>query len=128
MPRETIWTEEVRRALYQLLVKHFGPYSSWENVRSPGGGQDKAFEQFLNAFAFVAGAKSADAVLHQILFALPQSESGKGSTWTSQASTAILNIAFAYEAEFIENRHLPHLLAVSANNQTEVAEDNNTQN
>jgi hypothetical protein len=56
-------------------------------------------------------AKSGDAVKHQIKFALP--ETANGSTWKQQAQTAILNKAAALEAGFIEDRHLPELLAVA---------------
>ncbi len=41
---------------------------------------------------------------------MPESENG--STWDRQAQTAILNKAAALEAGFIEDSHLPDLLAV----------------
>jgi len=41
---------------------------------------------------------------------MPQSKSG--SAWGRQSQTAILNKAAALEAGFIEDSHLPDLLAV----------------
>jgi hypothetical protein len=110
MARENVWTGEARRVLYQQLLKRFGPLKSWKNTSSPGGKLDKEFEKFCTEFANVIGAKSGEAVQHQIRFALP--ETPKGSTWTGQAQTATLNKAAALEAGFIENKHLPELLAV----------------
>src|SRR5262245_47229862 len=80
MARENVWTGEARRVLYQQLVKRFGPLKSWKNVSSPGGKLDEQFEKFCTTFADAIGAKSGDAVQHQIRFALP--ETSKGSTWT----------------------------------------------
>ncbi|MEO1475730.1 MAG: hypothetical protein AAFS13_05055 [Pseudomonadota bacterium] len=109
--KPTIWTSEARKLLYQRLVARFGPSSSWETTGSPGNGLDDAFEEFCIAFAAVVGAKSGDAVKHQIIFAMP--ELGEGSEWTRHAQTAILNKAYAMEEGFIEDRDLPVLSATS---------------
>jgi hypothetical protein len=112
MPQQLeIWTGDVRRVLYKRLVNEFGPLGNWEKTNSPGRGLDSAFEQFCDAFAKAVGAKSGDAVRHQIRFAMPETQ--KGSTWEQgHARTAILNKAAALESGFIENKHLPDLRAV----------------
>jgi len=91
----------------------FGPASTWENTGSPGRNLDVEFEDFCAAFARVVGAKSADAVKHQIRFAMP--EAGSGSNWGRHAQTAILNKAHAMEAGFIEDKDLPNLAAEMRN-------------
>jgi hypothetical protein len=105
-----IWTGEVRRVLYRRLVQQFGPYRGWKKTNSPGGTLDTKFDQFCDTFAKAVGAQSGNAVKHQIRFAMPESE--RGSTWGRHAQTAILNKAAALEAGFIEDKHLPDLLAV----------------
>src|SRR5262245_31643659 len=108
-----IWTGEARRLLYQQLTRQFGPYSTWAKVCSPGNGNDQAFGEFIEAFAKLIGAQSGRAVNHQIRFALPHNGQ---STWINggQVQTAILNKAAALEAGFIENKHLPTLVARGA--------------
>lgn len=105
-----IWTGNVRRVLYQRLVREFGPSDQWEKTSSPGRGRDKAFDAFCAAFAVAVGAKSGAAVKHQIRFAMPESE--RGSTWDRQVQTAILNKAAALEMGFINDSQLPNLVAV----------------
>lgn len=105
-----IWTGDVRRVLYRRLVQKFGPSENWKKNSSPGRGLDKDFELFCKAFAQIVGADSADAVKHQIRFAMPETE--RGSTWGRQAQTAILNKAAALEMGFIKDGQLPDLLAV----------------
>lgn len=105
-----IWSGEVRRVLYQRLVVQFGPYSEWKNKTSPGGGRDEEYNDFCGSFAQAVGAKSQEAVRHQIRFAMP--ETTRGTSWGRHAQTAILNKAAALEAGFIEDKHLPNLLAV----------------
>jgi hypothetical protein len=105
-----IWTGDVRRLLYTRLVQLYGPSDKWEKTSSPGHGLDADFEKFCKIFAQAVGAKSADAVKHQIRFAMPETE--HGSTWNRQAQTAILNKAAALEAGFIRDGQLPHLVAV----------------
>ena len=104
-----VWTGDARRALYEQLVRKFRPYSEWENPNSPGRGRDAEFEKFCDAFAATFGAKSAEAVKHQIRFAMP--ETSKGATWEKgHVQAAILNKAAALEAGFIEDKHLPSTL------------------
>jgi hypothetical protein len=105
-----IWTQDVRRVLYARLVQIFGPLSSWEKKNSPGRQLDDGFSEFCDVFARAVGAKSGDAVKRQIRFAMPETE--RGSSWGRQAQPAIFNKAAAFEAGFIEGKHLPDLLAV----------------
>jgi hypothetical protein len=105
-----IWTQDVRRVLYARVVQLFGPLVTWEKKNSPGRELDEEFSEFCGVFARAVGAKSGDAVKHQIRFAMPETE--RGSTWGRQAQTAILNKAAALESGFIEDKHLPDLLAV----------------
>ena len=113
MAKRLIWSGEARRLLYRRLFEQFGPLDDWENSNSPGRGLDTAFEAFCSAFATVVGASSAEAVKHQIRFAMP--ESAQGSVWEQQVQTAIGNKAGALEEGFIGDRHLPHLYAVGKN-------------
>jgi hypothetical protein len=109
-----IWTGDARRLLYRRLVEKFGSLDNWEGTSSPGGGHDAKFDEFCEDFARVVGAKSGEAVKHQIRFAMP--ETRRGSTWEEgQARTAIMNKAAALEAGFIQNKHLPDLHAVGRN-------------
>jgi hypothetical protein len=105
-----IWTGEIRRVLYHRLVKQFGPLAGWKKSGSPGGKLDDKFDEFCEAFAKAVDAESANAVKHQIRFAMP--ESASGSSWGRHAQTAILNKAAALEAGFIEDKHLPNLTAI----------------
>jgi hypothetical protein len=105
-----IWTGEVRRVLYERLVQLFGPSDKWAKTGSPGRGLDADFDKFCEVFAQAVGAKSGDAVKHQIRFAMPETE--RGSTWERHAQTAILNKAAALEAGFISDSQLPNLVAV----------------
>lgn len=95
--------------LQERLVRLFGPSDVWEKSSSPGRGLDEAFDKFCEASAHVVGAKSGDAVKHQIRFAMPESE--RGSTWERHAQTAILNKAAALEVGFIQDKQLPNLVA-----------------
>jgi methyl coenzyme M reductase gamma subunit len=105
-----IWTLAVRVLLYTMLVKHFGPSTTWEKTHSPGRDLDVKFKQFCEAFALVIGAKSGDAVLQQILFALP---APKDRVWDApRARTAMMNMTAALDAGFISNAQLPEYLMV----------------
>ena len=86
---------------------------------SPGRELDAEFDSFCEIFAKAVGAKSGDAVKHQIRFALPETE--RGSTWGRQAQTAILNKAAALEAGFIKDSQLPDLLAVGRSGATPIS-------
>src|SRR4051812_34875805 len=105
-----IWSGEVRRVLYRRVVALFGPYSTWANKNSPGADRDADYEEFCGWFARAVGAKSAQAVQHQIRFAMPETQ--RGSSRGRQTQTAILNKPAALEAGFIEDKHLPDLVAV----------------
>lgn len=110
MPHQPrIWTPEARQLLYSRLREVFGPSNEWEYTNSPGRGLDETYTEFCGAFAHVVGAKSADAVKHQVRFAMP--ETAEGSEWGRHAQTAILNKAAALEAGFIEDNQLPNLVA-----------------
>jgi hypothetical protein len=111
-----IWTGDVRRVLYTRLVGLFGPSEEWKKKSSPGGGLDRDFQKFCELFAQVVGAKSADAVKHQIRFALPETQ--RGSNWGRQAQTAILNKAAALETGFIKDSQLPDIKAVGRSSDT----------
>jgi hypothetical protein len=108
-----IWTGDIRRVLYKRLVQLFGPSDEWEKTAAPGRGLDPDFDRFCGVFAQAVGAKSGDAVKHQIRFAMPETE--HGSTWGRQAQTAILNKAVALEAGFVRDGQLPNLVAVGRN-------------
>ncbi|MGA2057961.1 MAG: hypothetical protein ABSG88_21980 [Bradyrhizobium sp.] len=105
-----IWTGDVRRVLYTRLVRRFGPSDKWKKTSSPGGGRDQDFKDFCEAFAKVVGAKSGNAVKHQIRFAITETE--HGSNLGRHSQTAILNKAAALEMGFINDSQLPNLLAV----------------
>ena len=94
-----IWTPMVRRLLYTELVKRFGPYNIWASVTAPADAME--FNQFLSDFAKLVGAKSANAVLHQIEFAIQRKILHGG-----QAQNSILNKAAAFECGFITNHFL----------------------
>jgi len=105
-----IWTGNVRRTLYEKVVEQFGPFDQWERKHSPGRGLDQKYDEFCERFAGWLGATSGEAVKHQISFAMPETASER--TWEEgHARTAILNKAAALEAGFIENKHLPNLVA-----------------
>jgi len=110
MAKRLIWSGEARRLLYRRLIEQFGPFDEWNNSNSPGRGLDASFDEFCKAFATVVGASSAEAVKHQIRFAMPETE--HGSLWEQQTQTAIGNKAAALEEGFIGDKHLPHVYAV----------------
>jgi hypothetical protein len=102
-----IWTGEVRRVLFQLLVKKFGPYSEWENTVYPGRGLDEEYKNFLTSFAQTVGAANWEAVRHQIYFAV---ETGQNNFRGSPLPTVMCKAA-AVEMGFISNADLPELVA-----------------
>jgi len=107
--KNRIWTEVRRRVLYSNLVRKFGPCSSWEKATSPGKGRDQEYQRFLAEFAKHVGAKSAEAVAHQIAFSKPIR--GIARWEQSQAITAVLNLAAAFNAGFITQADIPDLIA-----------------
>jgi hypothetical protein len=79
--RNLIWTQEVRRVLYKSLVDKFGPIGDWELEQAPfsaGSLRAKEFDNFLDSFATVVGAKSGLAVLNQICWALHKGDVPRG--------------------------------------------------
>ena len=106
MPRRTIWTEDNLRLLYEGLVRQFGPSKDW-------GGQTPAnrneFERFCAAFAKKIGASSGGAVKMQIRFAVGNDGRNDHNWGPGQARTAILNMAAAFHAGFIDNSYFPAL-------------------
>jgi hypothetical protein len=107
-----IWTRAARDLLFQSLVKRFGPYSGWEKTSSPGRGLDAEFDEFCEAFAKSVEAKSGDAVKHQIRFGSPVTNA---STWKDgHVRTAILALASAFEAGFINNADLPVIMMAAS--------------
>jgi hypothetical protein len=109
--RETIWTEAAYELLYEQLVRRFGPYKTWLGQRPANRDE---FEQFCATFAEVVGAKSAEAVKMQIRFAVGIDGPNEHRWRQGQARTAILNMAAAFHAGFIDNSHFPDLTARSS--------------
>jgi hypothetical protein len=105
-----IWTGSVRRVLFELIVKKFGPYSTWEKAVMPGRNLDDDYKNFCDLFAQVVGAKSGMAVQQQIRFAIQLANSGS-ATWKAQAQNAIMCKAAALEMGFISSADLPELHA-----------------
>jgi hypothetical protein len=97
--------------LFELVVKKFGAYSTWEKSASPGRGKDRVFDDFCANFATLIGANSGDAVKHQIAFGSPIAKGGASHWQPSHAYTAILCQAAALEAKFITSAELPSLVA-----------------
>jgi hypothetical protein len=109
--REKIWTKEARELLFSQLVDRFGPHASWEKHHSPGHGREGEFDTFCSAMAELVGAKSADAVKHQIAWGSPVT--GRSRWNQSHACNAILNLAAALQFGFIKYSDLPTLEATS---------------
>jgi hypothetical protein len=105
-----IWTFATRLTLFQQLVKRFGPYSEWERATLPGHGMNVDYDAFCADFARAVGARSADAVKHQIAFAMPIPEGSVHFQSPAQAMTTMLCMAAAYEAAFITHANFPELL------------------
>jgi hypothetical protein len=53
------------------LVTLFGPHLEWDTSSRPGRGLDEQYDLFCEDFAKTIGAKSGNAVKHQVSFALP---------------------------------------------------------
>jgi hypothetical protein len=95
--KQRIWSTEARLLLYRLITERFGKFETWD-----GGmpSNQQAFRKFLETFAKTVGANSGDAVMQQVRFALPETQSG--STWDRpQAETAMRNKIAALDAGFI---------------------------
>lgn len=114
MAKERIWTPVVRQLLFERLTKEFGPARKWETSSRPGGGRDQAFDRFCARFAKVVSANSAKAVKQQIRFGMPVA--GEATWGQGQTQTAILCLAAAFEAGFIQDSDLPRLTATGRRN------------
>ena len=110
--RKIIWTRAARDLLYQRAIELFGPYSKWENNRSPGRGMDAQYDLFCHAFAELVGAESGKAVKMQLEWAMPLAPGNKRNWAPSHARSMILAMASAFEAGFIDNSHFPTLIAI----------------
>src|SRR5271165_4513459 len=110
MSKETIWTPCVRRALYERVVARFGAYSTWEQKSKPGKGMNEAFDKFCEDFAKLFGMRSGSAVHHSIRFTQPISKNG--ADWSNHSRQAILNLAAAHEAGFIDYSGFPTRMRV----------------
>jgi hypothetical protein len=97
--RKVIWTPIARALLYEELRKQFGAHKTWPHATLPS--DKEAYHRFLAVFAELVGANSAEAVAHQISFAIQRATlSGEG------AQNSILNKAAAFNAHFIDNEEL----------------------
>ena len=110
MKKKKVWDEAARKLLFETLVARFGPLRAWQKKSTPGNGRDREYRAFLTAFAEVVGANSADAVAHQIAFARPIAK--RSRYVSSQAYTAILSMAAALNAGFIDFQDVPSLIAM----------------
>jgi hypothetical protein len=108
--RKRKWTPAARQLLFERVVEEFGPHYEWPSPSKPARNADKWCD-FLEAFAVVVGADSADAVLMQVKWGMPvDTHEGTHEWFGGRAQTAILCQAAALDAGFI--RHAPDLLAV----------------
>ena len=107
------WTPEIRKLLYENLVKEFGPYSEWtENDRIPN---DKTkYYEFLRNWAKILSTTTGkkfteDSIRMQINWALTSQENITAAKGYGQSfmSYYILNKAVALEVGFITRNSLP---------------------
>lgn len=104
-----IWTEHARRLLFEAMLFHFGPLSTWEHTSRPGRGLDQKFERFKKRFAFVIGATGPRAVETQLRFASPVKDRNKWGQ--SHFRVAVQCYAAALGVGFIEQANLPRVIA-----------------
>jgi hypothetical protein len=109
------WTYEARELLYSQLVARFGPHKDWETSARPGRGLNEEYDLFCENFAKTIRSKSGNAVKHQISFALPIPEGGTRYWAQGHARSAILNLAAAFQAGFVEAFAFPSLIATPGN-------------
>jgi hypothetical protein len=114
------WTEATYRSLYEQILDRCGPYSTWHQTRRPGTAKlDAAFEDVKCAFAQRLNT-SVDAVEAQIAYVFPIQN--KETLEQGRARLLILNIAAAFHAGFIENRHFPYEIVASSRHIPTLAE------
>jgi hypothetical protein len=111
MPKPIIWSRAVRDLLFEELVERFGPYKDWEMQAAPSRRKRAEFDKFCASFADLVGAKSGEAVKHQIAWAIGVPMNSEHHWDSSQARNAMLNMAAAFDAGFIRNRDFPELTA-----------------
>jgi hypothetical protein len=102
---KTIWTTVAYQLLYEQLVCRFGPHKDWASTHPPG------YWEFCAVFAELVGANSAQAVSHQIQFALGVRGDSEHHWKSGHARNAILNMSAAFWAGFIDNSYFPSLVA-----------------
>jgi len=111
MTKPLMWTTELRTQMFRALVAKFGPFEEWETTGRPGRGLDDQYDEFCDAMMTLTGAKSIQAVKHQIAY-------GKGvagqALWENngRARTALSCLTASVDAGFIRPKDLPDLLAV----------------
>ena len=98
------WNNELRMRLYTLLLKKFGPYNTWETTIHPGRKRKDEYITFLKSFAKDVGSESWQAIDSQIAYARTSQTNIKAS----QLINWLNNKAVAYEAGFIDMKHLPN--------------------
>jgi len=108
MSTRHIWKRDTRPLLYRRLVEKFGAYSSWENASFPSHALREEYENFIESFALVVGAKSATAVKHQIAYAT----NGNSAGGPNVAINLMNNISAAVEAGFIRWCDVPSVRLV----------------
>jgi len=108
------WTKEAHAFLYQSLTDKFGPYSTWENVYSPGNGRNAEYEAFKKAFELLIPALTGgDPVGSQIDYVI-QASTKRELNWDSgRVRTAMLNLSAAYEAGFVGHKAFPQIIGES---------------
>ncbi len=109
--REPKWTHELRRIMFERLVREFGSYDTWGKSEYPSGRKKRyaeVLDELRNCFECLTGKSFAtDAIEQQIAFGFTKQQSRLGS---SHARSFILNKAAALEAGFIKTRQLQSLL------------------
>jgi hypothetical protein len=108
---KTIWTRAARDLLYEALVARFGPYAMWDGVQYPSDARRDEFIRFCEEFAQLVGAKSGNAVSHQIQWGIGVQSNGEHHWCGGHARTAVLNMASAFEAGFITQSDFPSIVA-----------------
>lgn len=113
---KTVWTRAARDLLYHALVDRFGPYGQWERSSYPSETRRSELAHFCEEFAHIVGAKSGQAVMHQIQWGIGVQTNGEHHWTGDHARTAILNMASAFEAGFIQHGDFPAIVARNRKN------------
>jgi hypothetical protein len=115
MARFVKWSYNLRKLLYDELLKRFGPYNTWG--KGTPTGKEKEFdlfcEDFSNIVSFISQSKTTkDAVKLQIAWATTCQE----SIPNSYAHSFIQNIGIALESGFVESKDLPTQILMERQN------------